>query len=60
MLSEANDGSDLEIVVSLEGVETNRVIVQGYFSTGDDEAYTIYRNALSEDTIVSDILAETS
>ena len=60
VLSEANDGSDLEIVVSLEGVETNRVIVQGYFSTGDDEAYTIYRNALSEDTIVSDILAETS
>ena len=59
-LTEANDGSDLEIVVSLEGVETNRVIVQGYFSAGDDEAYTIYRNALSEDTIVSDILAETS
>ena len=58
-LAEHASGTDLEIVVSLEGVEMNRVIVQNYFASGDD-AYTIYRDSLSEDTIVQTAPAETS
>ena len=58
-LTEHDSGTDLEIVVSLGGVEQNRVIVQSYFSQADD-AYTIYRNSLSENMIVSTQPAETA
>ena len=58
-LTEHDSGSDLEIIVSQEGVEQNRVIVQSYFLQEDD-AYTIYRNSLSENMIVSTAPAETA
>ena len=58
-LNEASSGTDLEIVVSQEGSEKNRVIIQGYFASGDD-AYTIYRNSELDGMIVSTAPTETA